>query len=360
MNATIDRALDKGSNAERLSKDEALSLFELAAPDGIHRLGKAARRNRTRRFADRATYVSNVQINASNICEGRCRFCRYAKKQGDEGAYVLEEEEILSRIEALRPVEAHIVGGMNPIWNYGRYLALIRTMRKRWPTLHVKAFTAVEIDFFARTEGMTSAAVLENLKEAGMNAMPGGGAEVFSKRVRARHCPEKLPAEGWLAVHREAHRLGLATNATLLYGLDETNEERVDHLLDLRATQDESRGFSCFIPLPFQPGKGEDALKGPGPLLNLAVMAIARLTLDNFPHIKAYWPMIGLETAAVALSFGADDLDGTIGEERIAHAAGASTPRAMSENRMVETIRLGGYAPVERDGAFNVQGGGNE
>lgn len=358
MTSTIDRALAKGADTERLTKEEALSLFALANPAGIHRLGEAARRNRTRRYGNRATYVSNVQINASNICEGGCRFCRYARKPGDEGAYVLEEEEIFSRIEALRPVEAHIVGGMNPIWDFHRYLALIRTLRERWPALHIKAFTAVEVDFFARTEGKTTLEVLETLKDAGVNAMPGGGAEVFSKRVRARYCPEKLSAEGWITVHREAHCLGLATNATLLYGLDETDEERIDHLLDLRMAEDESRGFSCFIPLPFQPGTGEDALKGPGPLLNLAAVAIARLTLDNFNHIKAYWPMIGLETAAAALSFGADDLDGTIGEERIAHAAGAATPRAMSENRMRETIRLGGYEPVARDGAFHAMGGG--
>jgi aminodeoxyfutalosine synthase len=195
--------------------------------------------------------------------------------------------------------------------------------------------------------------VLTELKAVGLNALPGGGAELFSKRIRKKFCPDKLTAEGWLSIHKSAHRLGLDTNATMLYGIGENPEELLDHMMRLRDAEDEAPGFSCFIPLPFQPGRGADIINGPAPLKTLGIIALARLVLDNIAHIKAYWPMFGLETASAALSFGADDLDGTIGEELIAHAAGAMTPKAMSRERMETTIRLGGYTAVARDGRFN-------
>ncbi len=357
MDTLTRNALTKGGEGERLSREEALALVSLLTPKALFELQCAALRNRHGRYGKRATFVSNLQINPSNICEGTCRFCRYAAKPGDPHAYVMSEQEICDRIDRARPAEVHIVGGMNREWPFERSLGLVRRVRELWPTLHIKAFTAVEIDYFARETGETPAAVLAALREAGVDALPGGGAEIFSARMRRAHCPSKLSPEGWLDIHRRAHGLGMITNATLLYGLDETDEERVDHLLALREAQDGSGGFSCFIPLPYQPGADADRLDGPSPLLDLGMVALARLVLDNFDHIKAYWPMMGLETAAAALSFGADDLDGTIGEERIAHAAGAPTPKAVSRERMIDTISAGGFEPFERDGRFNTLDG---
>lgn len=347
-------ALEKGAKCERLTFDEAMSLEPLLHPDGIYKLQRAAMENRRRRFGDLATYTANLQINPSNICEGSCAFCSYRADEGDAHGYVLDEAEIFSRIERAEPTEVHIVGGMNRIWDFQRNLKLIATIRSCFPQMHIKAFTAVEIDYFSRMTLQSSTEILQQLKEAGLNAMPGGGAELFSDAMRTKHCPTKLPPEGWLRIHKEAHFLGLTTNATMLYGLRESFSERVRHLLMLRDAEDASPGFSCFIPLPFQTDGTDGVSQTPSPMENLGVIALARLVLDNFSHIKAYWPMVGVETAALALSFGADDLDGTIGDERIAHAAGAPTPKLLSKTRMRETIKIGGFVPKERDGMFGL------
>ncbi len=352
MGTTFDRALERGAAGDRLAPEEALALASASSPDEVLRLGQAALANRQERFGDRATYVFNLSINPSNICRGGCRFCQYSARPHDEHAYTLDSETILGQIGEARPVEVHIVGGMNRTWDLERSLGLIQEIRRRHPLIHIKAYTAVEIDWFARSENSTVRDVLKAFKEAGLEAMPGGGAELFSARMRDEYCPDKLSPEGWIAIHAAAHGLGISTNATMLYGLDETPAERVEHLLALRRAQDDSGGFSCFIPLAYQPGGDEAWREGPPPQVNLAVVALARLVLDNVPHIKAYWPMIGLETAAAALSWGADDLDGTLGHERIAHAAGARTPRSVTRDQMEETIRLGGFRPVERDGQF--------
>ncbi len=351
MVSVARRALEKGARCERLTFDEAMSLETFFAPDGIYALMRAALHNRKRRFGTDATYVCNIQINPSNLCEGTCGFCRYAAKEGDTHAYVLTEEEILRRIERAVPSEVHIVGGMNRIWDFNRSLNLIREIRLRFPGLHIKGFTAVEIDYFARQSVLSSQTILQMFKDAGLCALPGGGAELFSQKIRETHCPNKLDAKGWLRIHQEAHRLGIITNATMLYGLGESFEERVSHLFQLRDAEDDTSGFSCFIPLPFQTD-GRDGRSPPSSQESLGVIAAARLILDNFSHIKAYWPMIGIETAAAALSFGADDLDGTIEEERIAHAAGSMTPKALSKSKMEETIHLGGFRPVERAGVW--------
>lgn len=354
----IDTALEKGAGGIRLDRDDALSLMGLINATDIFRLGNAAKQNREARHGDTATFVHNVQVNPSNICEGTCGFCRYRAGEGDAHAYVLDETDILSKIEALSPTEVHIVGGMNRVWPFERNLALLKTIRTRFPTMHIKAFTAVEIDYFARKSDLTVQDVLAKLKDAGLNALPGGGAELFSKKMRQAHCPDKLSAKKWIQVHTIAHQMRISTNGTMLYGLGESDEELVDHLLMLREAQDVALGFSCFIPLPFQPGEAADMLNSPPPMHTLGIIAMARLVLDNIPHIKAYWPMVGLETTSAALSFGADDLDGTIGEERIAHAAGAKTPKAMSREKMETTIRLGGYVPKERNGEFDLMDNG--
>jgi len=349
----FDDALRKGAAAERLDREEALALASARTPDLIHRLGEAALANCLKRFDRKVTYVFNLQINPSNLCVGDCGFCDFSAKPGDGKAYSMDEEEIFSKVDAMQPVEVHIVGGLNRKWDYRRNLELVRELRNRHPAIHIKAFTAVEIDWFAHTEKIDPAEVLGSLKEAGLDALPGGGAEIFSSRIRETYCPTKLTPAGWIEIHRAAHRLGITTNATMLAGLGESDAERVDHMLALREAQDDGGAFSCFIPLAFQPGENASPDRFTSPLEMIGIIALSRLTLDNFPHVKAYWPMIGVETASVSLSWGADDLDGTIGEERIAHAAGARAPRALARERMEETIRLGGFTPVERDGEFN-------
>jgi len=348
----FELALHAGAECRRLGPDEALALAEATKPEEIHRIGQAALANRQTRFGDRATYVFNLSINPSNICNGGCRFCRYSALPDDEHAYVLEQDFILHQIAETQPSEVHIVGGMNRIWDFERNLTLVREIRQRYPRIHIKAYTAVELDWFARYEEREIPDILSSLKEAGLDAMPGGGAELFSARMRAEYCPNKLSPEGWIQIHKTAHHMGISTNATMLYGLGETPAERVEHLLALREAQDDTGGFGCFIPLAYQPGEEQMLEERVTPQEDLAVVALARVVLDNFPHVKAYWPMIGLETTAAALSWGADDLDGTLGHERIAHTAGARTPRSVSRDQMGETIRLGGFVPAERDGLF--------
>ncbi len=329
--------------------------MELAAavtPGRVHALGRAALANRRRRFGDTATFVFNIQINPANICGAGCTFCDYAASRREEHAYVLTEDQILAQVAALAPTEAHIVGGLNQVWPYERNLELVRRLRQDHPDLHIKAFTAVEIAYFAQTARKSETVVLEELRQAGVNALPGGGAEIFSQRLYRQHWKNKIGPEEWLRIHQLAHGLGISTNATMLFGFGDTWAERVEHLLALRRAQDESGGFACFIPLPFQPGEGKFETHGPTPMEILAVLAISRLVLDNIEHLKSYWPMTGLETAAAGLSWGADDMDGTIVEEKIAHMAGATTPKGLAREKMSETIRLAGFTPRERDGRF--------
>ncbi len=349
----FDQALEKGAQGQRLTRQEALSLAEAITPDRLHALGRAALANRRLRFGDRATFVFNLQINPANICGARCTFCNYAASRHDAHAYVLSEAEILDKVAQLQPTEAHIVGGLNQVWPYERNLALVRTLRGSYPHLHIKAFTAVEIAWFAKTARKREEVILSELKAAGVDALPGGGAEIFSERLYRQHWKNKIGPAEWLRIHALAHETGLSTNATMLYGFGDTWAERIEHLLILREAQDTSKGFVCFIPLAFQPGSGRFVEAGPTPLETLAVLGIARLVLDNIAHLKSYWPMSGLAAAAAGLSWGADDMDGTISEEKIAHLAGATTPKGLARGRMTETIRMAGFAPVERDGRFN-------
>jgi len=259
---------------------------------------------------------------------------------------------MLEKVKIERPSEAHIVCGVNREWGYEKYLGLVSSLRKQHPALFIKGFTPIEIDFFAHSARLSSLEVLTRMKEAGLNSLTGGGAEQFSHRIRQQYCPGKLPATEWLRIHDEAASAGLGSNATMLFGIREKPEELVDHMLALREAQDCMKSFQCFIPLAYQPSKSGGLDEKVSPLVSLTVIALARVVLDNFPHIKAYWPMIGLETASTALSWGADDIDGTLGEEKIAHAGGAQTPRSLSVDQIKETIALGGFNPVERDGWF--------
>jgi aminodeoxyfutalosine synthase len=352
MDHLFEKALEKGAQGRRIDRDEAMALAERITPDRLHALGRAALANRRRRYGDRATFVFNLQINPANICGARCTFCNYAASRNDPHAYVLSEAEILSKVAQLKPTEAHIVGGLNQVWPYERNLELVRLLRARYPELHIKAFTAVEIAYFAKTARQSESQILQALKAAGVEALPGGGAEIFSERLYQLHWKNKIGPSEWIRLHQTAHRLGLPTNATMLFGFGDTWVERIEHMLTLRKAQDDSKGFVCFIPLAFQPGEGKFVTHGPTPLETLAVLAIARLVLDNIPHLKSYWPMSGVETAAAGLSWGADDMDGTILEEKIAHLAGAATPKGLARERMTETIRMAGFVPVERDGRF--------
>jgi len=352
-NPVFNRALEKGARCKRLSREEAYCLAEAITPDRLHRLGQAALANRRQRFGQRATYVFNLQINPTNICGCGCTFCNYAASKHAPHAYVLDESEIMANVERLHPTEAHIVGGLNQIWPFERNLELVRSLRSRFPDLHIKAYTAVEIDYFSQTSGLSVADVLDRLRQAGMDAMPGGGAEIFSQRLYRQHWKNKTSPADWVRIHQLAHDKGIPTNATMLFGFGDTWSERIEHLLILRRAQAQSGGFACFIPLPFQPGAGHFIDKGPIPIDTLAVLAISRLVLDNIPHLKSYWPMTGLETAAAGLSWGADDMDGTISEERIAHLAGAVTPVGLAREKMVDTINTAGFTPMERDGKFS-------
>jgi aminodeoxyfutalosine synthase len=341
---------EKVRSGERLSEEDGRVLY--ASPDLLG-VGWMADWVRRARHGDRATFVFNRQINPTNICVLSCKFCDYASKEGWDNAYVLSEKEILDRLSPeLR--EVHIVGGLYRKWSFDDYLNVLRVIRRAYPQIQLKAYTAVEIDFFARRENLSIAQILQRLKDEGLVCLPGGGAEVFSERVRKQLFPFKIGWSKWSEVHRAAHGLGIRSNATMLYGHIETIDERLDHMLKLRALQDETGGFLSFIPLAFQPGNTGIVERQTSVIDDLKTIAVSRLMLDNFDHIKSYWVTVGEETTSMALRFGADDIDGTILEERIMHAAKAATPVGMARERLLRLIREAGGLPVERDALYNV------
>ncbi len=334
--------------SERINWDAAIALFGDESTENRMHISKLADQVREKQHGRRTTFVHNLQINPSNVCVRDCDFCGFAVLPGQAGGYSLDEESILNDVANAEPSEVHIVGGLNQEWGFNRSLQLIKHIRTAFPKLYIKAFTAVEIDWFANQSKTSLTKVLEQLKDAGLDCLPGGGAEIFSERIRDKLFPRKINANRWLEIHETAHTLNIPSNATLLYGLNETLEERLSHLFRLRELQDKTGGFVAFIPLALQGGKEELS-----PLDNLSVIAMSRLILDNIPHIKAYWPMLGLSTAAVALSWGADDLDGTLGLEKVAHASGADSPKAMVSNEMIRLIQEAGYEPHERNGRYS-------
>lgn len=348
MDDLLERVTQTIQQQRRLTREDALALF---ASEDVIGLGRLAEQVKRARWGDRAHFVINRQINPSNVCVLSCRFCDFAAKRGQPGAYELTIQEIVERCHAdLR--EVHIVGGLHPDWRWDHYLEMLRAIKAAFPQIQIKAWTAVEIDYFSKKFRLGVEDVLRQLQAAGLTALPGGGAEVFSERVRKALFPFKIGAPRWLEIHQVAHRLGIPTNATLLYGHMETHAERVDHMLKLRALQDQTRGFMSFIPLAYQPGKTQVVGRQPSAIDDLKTVAIARLLLDNIPHIKAYWVTMGEESASVALHFGADDIDGTIGEERIMHAADAASPASLTRDRLIELIRGSGCIPVERDALY--------
>jgi aminodeoxyfutalosine synthase len=339
---------------ERLSFEDGLALYRTHDLIG---LGQLANHVREERHGDAAYFVRNTHLNHTNVCVATCDFCAFAARRGEPRAYTMAVDEVVASVASLpEPVrEVHVVGGLHPDLPFSYFTDLLRGIKRARPDVHVKAFTAVEVFFFHRLYRKSVEAVLAELKAAGLDSMPGGGAEIFAKGTRDRVVKGKADAGQWLDVMRTAHRLGIPSNATMLYGHVETVEDRVDHLLRLRELQDETGGFVTFIPLAFQPWEAPAmSLPETTGFDDLKAIAVARLVLDNFPHVKSYWIMVTPRLAQVGLSFGADDIDGTVTEERIAHDAGATTPQAMTVGELVRLVREAGRRPVERDTVFNV------
>lgn len=347
--------LAKVKSGERLSKTDGIRLYE--SPD-LLAVGYMANLVRETKNGNDTFFIYNQHLNYSNICTNLCKFCAFGKEKGAEKAYEMSVAEAIAKVTDRldEPItEVHIVGGIHPDLPFSYYTDMLKGIKKVKPAIHIQAFTCVEIDHFAKLNKSSVKETLEILKEAGLDSIPGGGAEVFSPRIREKTCPDKLSGEGWLEVAKTAHRLGLHTNATMLYGHIETLEERVEHLMALREAQDETNGFLAFIPLAFHPKHTEmsDISRTSG-VEDLKNIAVARLMLDNFPHIKAYWVMIGPKIAQVALSFGADDVDGTVKEEIITHMAGAETEQAMAIPELVRIIREAGRKPIQRGTLYDV------
>ncbi len=356
MTSELAAIREKVESGERLSLEDGVRCFacrDLAA------LGALANAVRERRFGDLTFFNRNTHVNATNVCEASCIFCSFARlKTGDQGAYTMAVEEAVGRVRALRGeliTEVHIVNGLNPDLPWTYYLELLSAIRAERPDVHIKAFTAVEIHYFAEKYGMSYERVLRELMAAGLGSLPGGGAEIFHPRARKKLCDDKVNAEGWLEVHRVAHRLGLRSNCTMLFGSIETVEERVDHMIRLRELQDETGGFQTFIPLRFHHENNRlRRLREPTAADTLRTYAVSRLMLDNIDHIKAYWVMLGLPLAQLSLDFGVDDIDGTVREERIYHMAGAHTPQELGRRDIIALIREAGRVPVERDTLYNI------
>ncbi|MFB3916044.1 MAG: aminofutalosine synthase MqnE [Terriglobales bacterium] len=335
---------------ERLDAADALGLY---ASGDILAVGWLANHVRERMHGNVAYFNVNRHINPTNVCVAACRLCAFGRKKDTPGAYTMALEQAWQTAasgysEAV--TEFHIVGGLHPDLPFEYFEDLVRGLKQRFPGVHIKAFTMVEVAFFAKRYKMTVPDVLGKLKAAGVDSMPGGGAEIFSERVRHIICDHKIDGGEWLDIARTAHRMGLKSNATMLYGHIENDEDRVDHLLKLRALQDETGGFQTFIPLAFHPANTPlQHLPTTSGMLDLKQLAVSRLVLDNFPHVKAYWQMMTPKIAQIALRFGADDIDGTVVEEKIYHDAGATTPQGMRREELVRLIREAGRQPVERD-----------
>jgi aminodeoxyfutalosine synthase len=345
---------EKVQAGERLSPDDGLAL---EASGDLFALGEMANLVRERCNGNFGYYNVNTHINPTNVCVYTCDFCAFRADLDEPKAYVMDREAVIQRARQASErgaTELHIVGGLHHKLPFQYYVDVVRWIKETAPEIHVKAYTAVEIVFFAKISRHSIERILLELMDAGLGSLPGGGAEIFHPEVRDEICGAKASTEEWLDVHRTAHRLGLHSNATMLYGHIEGPVHRIDHLVRLRALQDETGGFQTFIPLAFHPDNSEMAhIPKPSGIVDLKTMAISRLMLDNFPHIKAYWVMLGLKTSQVALSFGADDLDGTVVHEKIYHDAGAETPQEATVAEIRRLITEAGRIPIERDTLYH-------
>ena len=340
---------EKVKYGERLSADEGVKILETDDFSAVGRMADFAKRKVS---GEKVYFVLNRHLNPTNICVLSCKFCDYAKKPGAEGAYEMSMEQMLDHLDdEIR--ELHVVGGHHPTWPFEFYVDMIRELHNARPDVQIKAFTASEIDYFWRRWKVPPEESLAIFKEAGLSSMPGGGAEVFSDRIHKLLLPGKAKADRWLEIHRIAHGMGIKSNCTILYGHVETFRERIDHLILLRELQDETDGFLALIPLEYQVGYTKLRPRHTPPMDDLKMIAASRLILDNVMAIKAYWVMLGEATAGIGLNFGANDLDGTIGKERIAHAALADSPAGVARRSMVASIKDAGRVPVERDALYN-------
>jgi len=355
LNAYLDRSplrdiARKVAKGSRLSEEDALALY---GTRDIHALALLADHAKRRLHGEKVFYNRNRHIDYSNLCRTGCSFCVYARTEGQEGAFDLSHEEIVEKAreaKAQGATEVHIVGGLHPSHPLDWYEEMLRALKSTVPELHLKCFTAVEIHYFSRLSGQTHEEVLERLKDAGLGSLPGGGAEIFEPRVREKICAGKATAEEWGSVHRTAHRLGIPTNATMLYGHIESYADRVDHLRRLREWQDETKGFQCFVPLAYhQEGLSMPPRSVLGGMEHLKNYSVARLFLDNFPHLKAYWVMLGVSLAQIALSYGVDDIDGTVMEEKIYRMTGVGAPQALTAAELEGLVIEAGREPAERD-----------
>lgn len=349
---------EKVHAGERLNEDEAVQVFRSR---DLLTLGQLANVVRERLHGNRTYYNRNFHLNLTNVCEANCRFCAFARLE--EGmplakTYSVDEavEFVKSQLEN-EPTEVHMVNGLHPGLPFEYYEDVLRAVKATAPNIHIKGFTAVEVHYYAGKYGMTYEQVIGRLRDAGLGSMPGGGAEIFAERVRRKICKDKASAEEWLEVHRVAHRMGMRTNCTMLYGTVEKPEERADHVLRLRALQDETEGFQCFIPLAFHNENSPlRRLNEPTGFDNLLIYAQSRIVLDNIPHLKGYWVMVGEKVAQISQSFGVNDLDGTVISEKIYKMAGSKSPNTLTTKDLVRLIRDSGRQPVERDTVYNVVG----
>jgi aminodeoxyfutalosine synthase len=354
--AGLSDIADKLESGIRLDLRDGVRLCECG---DLLLVGWLANREREKRHGGRTFYNYNIRIEATNVCVASCLFCSFARlKPGDADAYTMSLDEAWDKLRrrASQPLtEVHVVNGLHPDLPFSYYTDLLTGFKRIRPNIHLKCFTAVEIAFFADLYAMTDEQVLRELMAAGLDSLPGGGAEIFAERVRQKICHDKCGSDRYLDIHRLAHRLGMRSNVTMLYGHIETAEERVDHMLRARALQDETGGFQAFIPLAFHPDNNQmRKLPAPSATETLRVHAVARLMLDNIAHIKAFWIATGVEVAQTALWFGADDLDGTVQEEKIYHMAGSRTPESMTTREIERLIKAAGREPIERDTLYNV------
>jgi len=352
--AGLGNVAEKVFAEERLSPEDGLELYGA----DIHAVGALANHVRERLHGDLAYFNVNQHVNYTNVCNKLCRFCAFQRLPGQPGAYAWTPEECAQKVRDHldEPVtEVHMVAGIHPKLGYDHYLELLRAVKRARPSIHIKAFTMVELDQIAKKARKPLEDVLPELIEAGLGSIPGGGAEIFSERVRQETYHLKISGEQWLEIARKVHRAGLKSNCTMLHGHIETVEERVDHLDRLRRLQDETDGFQTYIPLSFHPENSEMAhVPGPTALDELREIAVGRLMLDNIPHVKAYWILMDVPIAQLCLAYGADDVDGTVVEEKIYHEAGATTPQRVPREDLIQWIRDAGRIPVERDTLYNV------
>lgn len=350
-------------NNERLSKEDGMLLYQSFDILSIGALADCARIKRLEETnnldkSDFVYWINNHHLNLTNICEGTCKFCAYRRKEGQEGAFLYSVEKAVEYIQTQvnkNASEIHIVSALNPYWNLENCKTLFKECKRILPDTHIQALTAVEVDYLAQLSGISVEETLQELKDAGLGSLPGGGAEIFAENIRKKVCPEKISGEKWLEIMETAHNLGIKSNATMLTGIGETSEDKIDHMIKIREVQDRTSGFMTFIPLfchyenteifEFQNQTGFETIKD---------YAISRLMLDNVPHIKAFWIQIGTKLAQVTLSFGVDDLDGTVMEEKITHFAGATTGNVMTKDELIHLIKRAGKIPVERDTVYNI------